>query len=87
MNTLPTIRRLDFEQLVDEHHELIQLANRLEYQLYRLGEAATPEHVRDCQQIAGSLLGLLRANLFRHDQEVLPILESLVSDGEPTRPT
>ncbi|HMF11006.1 MAG TPA: hypothetical protein VKE94_01835 [Gemmataceae bacterium] len=75
-----SIRRQDFELLLDEHRELIRLTNELEFQLYRLGEAATPEHVSECQQTAGNLVGLLRTNLFRHDQEVLPVLESLI-DG------
>ena len=77
MSATSTIRRESFEQLLDEHRQLIRLANELEYQLYRLGEAATPEHVGECQQAAGSLIGLLRTHLFRQDQEVMPVLESL----------
>ena len=78
MRVTSSIRRQDFELLLDEHRELIRLTNELEFQLYRLGEAATPEQVNECQQTAGNLVGLLRANLFRHDQEVLPVLESLI---------
>jgi hypothetical protein len=76
----PTIcvRRQDFGQLVDEHRQLIHLTNELELQLYRLGDGAAPEQINECRQIAGNLIALLRTNLFRHDQEVLPVLESLI---------
>jgi hypothetical protein len=74
-----TITQENFERLLEEHRELIQLAQQLEFQLYRLGEGATAERVGECQQVAGSLIGLLRANLFRHDQNVLPVLESLIT--------
>ena len=73
------ITRENFERLLDEHRQLIHLAQQLEFQLYRLGEGATAERVGECQQVAGRLIGLLRANLFRHDQEVLPVLESLIT--------
>jgi hypothetical protein len=82
MSATPSIHRQEFEQLVDEHRQLIRLANELEFQLYRLGEAATPDHVSACQQVAGNLIGLLRTSLFRHDQEVLPLLESLIDKNE-----
>ena len=82
MSGTQTITRENFEQLLDEHRQLIHLAQQLEFQLYRLGEAATVERVEECQQVAGSLIGLLRANLFRHDQDVFPILESLVTHQE-----
>ena len=82
MSVTSSIRRQDFELLLDEHRQLIRLTNELELQLYRLGEAATPEHVSQCQQTAGSLIGMLRTNLFRQDQEILPILESLVDESD-----
>jgi hypothetical protein len=82
MNAIPQLGRRDFEQLVDEHRQLIGLANQLEYQLYRLGGSATPDHVGECQQVAGNLIGVLRNHLFRQDQEVLPVLEALISAGD-----
>lgn len=78
----PTIFRTDFEELLAQHQELIHLANELEFQLYRLGEPAEPGPVSDCQQAAGALIGLLRTVLFRHDQQVLPVLEALA--GKPS---
>jgi hemerythrin-like domain-containing protein len=85
MSATPGIRRHRFEQLVDEHRQLVQATNQLEYQLYRLGELggnATAEQVSECQQVAGNLIGLLRAHLFQQDQEVLPMLESLIVDDD-----
>jgi hypothetical protein len=73
------LSRSDFEQLLAEHRQLIQMANELEYQLYQAGTEQTPERVVECQQAAGALIGQLRNVLFRHDQQVLPILESLLS--------
>jgi hemerythrin-like domain-containing protein len=83
MNAIPHISRQDFEQLVDEHRQLIDLANQLEYQLYRLGESAMPDHVSDCQQVTGNLIGLLRNHLFRQDQEVLPVVEAALGEARP----
>ncbi len=68
------LTRADFELLVAEHEEVIRLANELEYQFYRLGEAQDGERVTECQQAGGALIGHLRGLLFRHDQQVLPIL-------------
>ena len=82
MSATSTIRREDFELLIDEHRQLIRLANELECQLYRLGEATTADHVSECQQAAGRLLGLLRTHLFRHDQQVLPLVESRLEKSE-----
>jgi len=79
-----SITREDFERLLEEHRELILLAQQMEFQLYRLGEGATAERVGECQQVAGRLIGLLRANLFRHDQELLPALESLITGHDST---
>jgi hypothetical protein len=69
----------DFEQLLADQQQLIELANQLEYQLYRLGELSPDERVTDCQQAGGSLIGLLRNVLYRNDQQVLPLLDSMLS--------
>jgi hypothetical protein len=81
MTTPPSFARPDFEQLVAAHQRLIELANDLEYQLYRLGEVPGGERVTECQQAAGALVGLLRDVLFRHDQQVLPLLDALSGGG------
>ena len=73
--------RADFEQLLGAHQQLIDLANDLEYQLYRLGEQPGDSPAAACQQAAGALLGRLRDLLFRHDQQVLPLLDALSADG------
>jgi hypothetical protein len=73
-------RREEFEQLLAEHQQLIRLANEVEYHLYQLGASGGPEAVAACQQATGTLLGLLRHVLFRHDQQVLPVLEGFVND-------
>jgi hypothetical protein len=82
MNQTPTMPRNDFDELLTQHQELIRLANDLEYQIYRLGEQTELGPVSDCQQAAGALIGLLRTVLFRHDQQVLPVLEALT--GNPS---
>jgi hypothetical protein len=82
MNQKPTISQADFQELLAQHHKLIGLANELEFHLYRLGEPTEPGPVSDCQQAAGTLLGLLRTVLFRHDQQVLPILEAAARANE-----
>jgi hypothetical protein len=77
MSPLPLITRGEFEMLLAQHRQLIELTNDLEYQMHRLGElSADDERVSGCQRVGGSLIGLLRDCLFRHDQRVLPILES-----------
>jgi hypothetical protein len=70
--------RADFEQLLAEHLRLIHLANVLEFQLHLLGESPPDSPAAGCQQAAGALLGALRNFLFRQDQHVLPVLESLI---------
>ena len=77
----PSFARADFEQLLGAHQQLIELANDLEYQLYRLGEPPGDSPAAACQQAAGALLGSLRDVLFRHDQQVLPLLEALSGEG------
>lgn len=81
MNQQPALTRAAFDQIVAEQQELIRLANELEFQLYRLGEQSTPSaaHVADAQQAAGQLIALLRHSLFRQDQQILPLLESLTT--------
>ncbi len=68
----------DFVRLLAEHRQLIRLANELEFHLYQMGEAPGPEQVKECRKAAGTLIGQLRQVLFRHDQQVLPLLEQLV---------
>ena len=82
-----TLSRTDFEQLIAEHRQLIFLANDLEFHLYQMGETPGPAQVNHCRQTAGTLIGLLRTVLFRHDQQVLPLLEERSEKGsqEPTR--
>lgn len=77
------LSRSDFEQLLAEHRQLIHLANELEFHLYRVGAEPTPGRVAECQQAGGALIGQLRATLFRHDQQVLPALESLLPAEGP----
>jgi hypothetical protein len=77
-----TLDRADFDQLVAEHRQLIRLTNELEFQLYQMGEAPGPEQVKECRQAAGALIGLLRQVLFRHDQQVLPLLEGPIARPE-----
>jgi hypothetical protein len=79
----PSFSRADFEQLLGEHQRLIELANDLEYQLYRLGEQPGGSPAAACQQAAGALLGRLRDVLFRHDQQVFPLLDALSADHGP----
>jgi hypothetical protein len=71
------LARADFEQALVEHQQLIDLVNELEYRLYQLGEVPSHEPVAACQQAAGALIGSPRAFLFRHDQQVLPVLDAL----------
>jgi hypothetical protein len=80
MNQISGMGREDFEALVEEHRRLIRMANELEYQLHRLGQAPTAQQVTECQRVAGGLIGLLRSTLYRHDQQVLPALEALVAE-------
>jgi hypothetical protein len=86
MNDLPSFNRADFDTLVAAHRELVRLANELEYQLYRLGESPAADRVAECQQAGGALLGRVRDLLFRHDQQVLPMLEALADRSETTAP-
>jgi hemerythrin-like domain-containing protein len=78
MNPAVRLTREELDRLLSEHRRLIQLANDLEYCLYRMGAADEP-HVRECQQAVGALIGCLRDHLFRNDQEVFPVLEALLT--------
>ena len=80
MTTPASITRDSFDRLLADHQELIRRANTLEHSLYCIGEAASAENVADCQQAAGTLIELLRNVLYRHDQQVLPHLESHLRD-------
>jgi hypothetical protein len=77
MSAAPTFSRADWERLVAGHQEVIRLANELEYHVYSLGEVPPHPRVSELQQAAGTLIGHLRGLLFRHDQQVLPVLEAL----------
>jgi len=77
----PSFSRAAFGQLLGAHQQLIDLANDLEYQLHRLGEQQVGSPAAACQQAAGALLGRLRDVLFRHDQQVLPLLDALSAEG------
>ena len=78
--TPPT--RGDFENLLAEHLSLIELANDLEYRLHALAGGQTEGALQALQQAAGALVTTLRAHLFRQDQVVLPLVESLCREGE-----
>ncbi len=82
MTAPPTISPEDFAQLLSEHRQLIDLANEVEYCLYRIGDQASAKNIQQCQQAAGALIGLLRHVLFRHDQQVFPTLETLSTPEE-----
>jgi len=77
MSAPPRFDRAAFDRLVADHQEAVRLANELEYQLYRLGELADADRAAPFQRAGGELIGLLRNLLFRHDQQVLPLLEAL----------
>jgi hypothetical protein len=74
----PPFGREDFDQVLREHQQLIDLANQLELRVYLLGEAAPGSPTVACQKVAGALIGALRTHLFRQDQQVLPVLEGLL---------
>jgi hypothetical protein len=74
-----SLTRPEFEAILQEQQALIGLVNDLEEQLYRLGDSPEVEHVSECRQAAGALLGALRAFLYRQDQQVLPLLEAALA--------
>jgi hypothetical protein len=78
MSSPPPFTREDFERLLADQQQLIELMNQLEYQMYRLGELPPDERVTECQQAGGMLIGLLRSVLFRNDQQIFPLLETLL---------
>ncbi len=75
------LTRDEFDGMLAEHQQLIDLVNDLELRLYQLGESPPDDRVAQCQQVAGTLIGALRNMLFRQDQTVLPLLERMA--GEP----
>jgi hypothetical protein len=77
----PRFSRADFDQLLAQQQQLIELSNELEYRLYRMGEAPPDSPAQACQQAGGALLGVLRTFLFRQDQQVLPVLDALSEDS------
>lgn len=82
MKKLPSFTPAEWQRLLADHQQLIHLANDLEFHLYQLGGVPAPEHITACQQAAGTLIGKLRETLFRHDQQVFPILETLVQAND-----
>lgn len=78
MTTQVPLSHADFEQLLANQQQLIELTNDLEYHLYRLGDPDAEERMAACQQAGGAVVGLLRKVLFQQDQQVLPLLESLL---------
>lgn len=82
MNELLPFTHADWERLLADHRQLIHLANALEFHLYQVGSGPTPERVTACQQSAGVLIAKLRETLFRHDQQVFPLLETLVQAND-----
>jgi hypothetical protein len=76
------VTRDEFDTLVQEQQTLIRLVNDLEYQLYRVGDAAAAVGVDECRQSAGVLIGALRSFLYRLDQQVLPLLETGLACGD-----
>jgi len=81
MTETPTFTRDDFEHLLAEHLGLIELANDVEYRLHALAGGSTEENVQGLQQAAGALASALRNHLFRHDQVILPLVESRCDQG------
>ncbi len=73
----PELRREDFEQLLEEHQRLIELANDVEFSLHALGGGASEENIHALQQSAGTLVSALRSHLFRQDQQVLSVVDAL----------
>jgi hypothetical protein len=74
---LPEIQRSDFEQLLDEHQRLVGLANDVEFCLHSLAGGGSEEAIHALQLSTGSLVRLLRQYLFRQDQQVLPVIDTL----------
>lgn len=85
MNNPPPLSRADFEEILSEHRRLVELASELEFHVYQLGEAPQESPITACQQAAGGLIGSLRQYLFRQDQQVLPVLESLITPTKEER--
>jgi hemerythrin-like domain-containing protein len=83
MTPTPTCTRGDFARLLAEHLRLIELVNDLELRLHALSGGQTEGTIQALQQAAGSLVDVLRTHLFRQDQVVLPLVESLCRRSEP----
>jgi hypothetical protein len=82
MTATPAISRSDFDQAVRAHLYLIELTNELEYRLHAQAGDPAANDVQALQQAAGAVVAALRTHLFRQDQVVLPILETLArADG------
>lgn len=83
MKSVLPFTRQDFEYLLAEQRQLVQLINDLEYHLYEIGESASPA-VSNCQRTAGTLIARLRNLLFHFDQKLLPVLESQLGGASST---
>jgi hypothetical protein len=75
MTTLDLLSPAAFERLVDDQASLVRAVNDLEMALYDLGEEVADPQVARCRDVAGALIGRLRASLFDWDQQCLPRLE------------
>ena len=82
MKKITEYSRSQFENLLADHQEIIELINALELKLYNLGDSPEQTPIRECQQAGGLLISQLRNLLFLWDQEVLPLLDTIAT----TRP-
>jgi hypothetical protein len=80
MKTGVQLTQAQFDDLLSAHRRLIDLTNHLEYCLYRIDVPDKPA-MSECQQAAGTLIGCLRDLMFRHDQQVFPVLEAALKDA------
>lgn len=84
MEKMTGFDRSQFARLLDDHQKMIDLINALELKLYHLGEAPDHSPIQECQQAGGLLISQLRNLLFRWDQEVLPLLETIATTQPAT---
>lgn len=73
----PPLSQAAFDEILDEHTELVRLTNELELRLYELGEQLPSDQqpVENCRQAASALISRLRSTLFRFDQQIYPLLD------------
>lgn len=82
MSPMPTLTTDDFQQLLTDYRQLIDLNNELEYCVHGLGQLPPSEPLAACQQASGRLIEGLRLFLFRLDQQAWPVLEKLAGASE-----